>query len=139
MKERRGYFSMTEMEDLLEKVKKAEDRDMWYAAARIYVELATKTSDTEGEVTVSNWGTAVAILIVDGGSAGSAMVRAMQGTEQVGEDEKIIRDDVTVVLNDRLTYNGVEFRVVGVRSERVESTDIIKIIRVAEVTDTSLW
>jgi len=54
-------------------------------------------------------------------------------------DEKIIRDDVTIVKNDRLTYDGSEFRVMGIRIERVESTDIIQIIKVDKVTDTTLW
>jgi len=100
---------------------------------------ATKASDTEGGVTVSSWGTPATIKVIDGGNQGPAIGRQNQGWVQTQEDEKIVDSDTTVAVNDRLTYNGSEYRVVAVRSERVEGTDIIFIIQVGEATSTSVW
>jgi hypothetical protein len=100
---------------------------------------ATKTSSDEGEYTVSNWGTGSTIKIVDGGSQGSEQVVTQGGFELVGEDEKIIRDSVTITINDRVTYASKEYRVTSLREERVESTTIIKIARFSEVTATTTW
>lgn len=100
---------------------------------------ATTSSNEEGDQTVSVWAGTTVINIVDGGSQGANMVQGMMGREQIGEDEKIIRDDVSVSVNDRLSYNGKDYRVQSVMSERVESSDIIHIIRVSQVTDTSQW
>ena len=99
---------------------------------------ATKTDNDEGETTVSNWGTGTTVKVVDENNVES-LSRVNQGMEKIAEDEKIIRDDVVVALNDRLTYDGKEFRIMGIQKERVESTDIIQIIKVSEVTDTSQW
>lgn len=100
---------------------------------------ASKLSNTEGETSIQFWTSPTTIKVVDGGNAGAEQIMTMFGHEKVSADEKIVRDDIDVSLNDRLNYNGSEFRVMAVRSERVESTDIIKIITVAEVTDIILW
>jgi hypothetical protein len=100
---------------------------------------ATKSANDEGEVTVSNWGTATTIKVIDGGSQGQEMRNLLQGKELIGEDEKIIKDSVTVVVNDRLTYTSKEYRVTALRQERIESTTIIQIIKVDEVTATTTW
>lgn len=100
---------------------------------------ATVTTDTEGQDTISSWGTGASILVIDGGQHGPEITRQTQGWEQLQNDEKIVRDDVVVAVNDRLTYDGSEYRVTSVRPERVESTDIIFIIQVSEVTSTTTW
>lgn len=100
---------------------------------------STKSTDSEGQDTISDWKTATVVKVVDGGNAGSEIVNAMQGRASIGEDEKIIRNDVTIAVNDRLTYNGSEYRVEGLRAERIESVDIIQIIKVVEVDSTTIW
>ena len=100
---------------------------------------ATKTTNLEGEDTVSNWGSATTIKVVDGGSQGQQMTNAIHGKEIIGSDDKIVWNDVTVVVNDRLTYDSKNYRVDAVRSERIESVDIIQIITISEVTDVTTW
>jgi hypothetical protein len=100
---------------------------------------ATTTTDDEGQITVTDWGTPASVKVIEGGNQGPAINRENQGWEQTQTDDKIVRSDVAVAVNDRLTYDGYEYRVVEVKSERVESTDIIFIITVAEATSTSTW
>jgi hypothetical protein len=100
---------------------------------------ATKTTNEEGDVTVTNWGTASTIKMVDGGDQGQALVNNSQGREVIGQDDKIIRDDVSVALNDRINYQSKNYRVTALRKEIVESTVIIQIMTLSEVTDISQW
>ena len=114
--------------------------DTFGNSASLYTySTATKSTDTEGQDTITSWGSAATILVIDGGSQGPAITRQKQGWEQIQEDEKIVRDDVTVAVNDRLTYQSTNYRVIAVKSEIVESTDIIHIIQVSEVTSTTVW
>ena len=83
---------------------------------------ATTSVNEEGDITVSDWKTGVSIRVIDGGSAGSELTQANMGIETIGSDEKIVQDNVTIALNDRLTYDGSEFKVVDIRTERVEVT-----------------
>lgn len=108
-------------------------------ATRYAFTSVTKTTNDEGEDTISSWGTATTFKIVDGGTSGTEQIRINAGIEQIGEDEKILRDDITILMNDRVTYNGREYRVTSFREERTETTTIIKVIRVSEVTSTTTW
>jgi len=99
----------------------------------------TKTENDEGDIAVSDWKTATSILVVDGDNISEELVQANQGMESLGDDEKIIRDDVTIAVNDRLTIDSVEYRVVEIRPVRTQSTIIVKNIRVTREDITSQW
>jgi len=106
----------------------------WYDYA-----TATVTENEEGDITVTDWGAATVIKIVDGDNITEQLTKVAQGLESLGEDEKIIRDDAAVAVNDRLTINGVSFRVESVRPIRTQDTLVVQIINVARVTDTTNW
>jgi len=100
---------------------------------------ATKTESEEGDVAVSNWGSATSIKVVDGYNVTEELSQEMQGMESLGEDEKIIRDDVTVVVNDRLTVDSIEYRVISIRPVRTQDTLVVQIITVSREDVTSQW
>lgn len=100
---------------------------------------ATKTENEEGDSTVSNWGSATSIVVVDGDNVKEELVNTVQGMESVGADEKIIRDDVTIVTNDRVTYDSVDYRVVKIRAIRTQSTLVVQIVKLDRVDDTTNW
>ena len=76
---------------------------------------------------------------VDGENAQAVLDQATQGRETIGADEKTLRDDTTIAVNDRLTADGTDFRVTEVRPIRTQDTLVISIIRVARVKDTTNW
>ena len=100
---------------------------------------ATKSENAEGDVTVTSWGTAASAIAVDGDNAVRVMEAVKQGLETLGEDDKFFRDDATIVLNDRITINSINFKVTGVKNVRTQDTVVIKIVTVARVTDTTNW
>lgn len=61
------------------------------------------------------------------------------GMESVGEDDKIVRDDVTIAVNDRMTVDSVEYRVVELVPMNVQTTLIVQTVKVARVTSTTTW
>ncbi len=97
------------------------------ATARAYKILDSTATDGE------------TIKVVDGGNQGIDLVQGNMGQVEIGEDEKIIRDDVTIAVNDRLTYAGKNYKITSVKEERVESSVIISIITVDQTTDTTNW
>ena len=108
-------------------------------ASRYTFSSATKTYNDEGEVNVTGWGTAATIKVIDGSNQGQELKALLQGKETMGEDEKIIKDNATVALNDRVTYNGKDYRVTDLRTERIQSTTIIQIIKLSEAVSTTTW
>lgn len=100
---------------------------------------ATTSENEEGDISVSDWGSATSIVVVDGDNMVEALSNVSQGRESLGEDEKIIRDDVTISVNDRLTVNSVEYRVESIKEVRTQNTLVIQIITVSRVTDTTNW
>ena len=100
---------------------------------------ATKAENDEGDITVSDWGTASTVKVVDGVNIKEALVNMGAGMESVGEDDKIARDDVTIAVNDRMTVDSVEYRVVELVPMNVQTTLIVQTVKVARVTSTTTW
>lgn len=114
--------------------------DTFGNTANIYTySSATKTENEEGDVTVSNWGTPASVKIVDGANIREVLSKVGQGIETVGEDDRIVRDDVTISTRDRLTEDSVEYEVVEIAPILSQNTIILKNIRVTRVTGTSTW
>jgi len=82
---------------------------------------------------------ATSIIVVDGNNAKEILTLASQGYESLGEDEKIVRDDVTLVINDRLNIDSVDYKIVEIRPTRAQSTLVIQIIRVTRWDSTTNW
>jgi len=100
---------------------------------------ATKVENTEGDVTVSSWGTATSAIAVDGANAVRVLEAVKQGYETIGEDDKIFRDDAVIVINDRITINSIDFKVMSVEKVRTQDTVVIQVVTVTRVTDTTNW
>lgn len=100
---------------------------------------ATKTETNEGDILPTNWGTPVSIKVVDSDNVTEDLVQAGQGMESLGDDDKIVRDDVTVAVNDRLTVNSIEYRVVSINPVRTQDTLVVQIIKVTRVDFTDAW
>jgi len=100
---------------------------------------ATKSENEEGDVTVSDWKTAVSIKVADGNNLQAELSRGTMGMEQIGDDDKIIKDTAVVAVNDRITVNSVEFRIESLRPIRTQDTLVAQIINVSRVTDTTNW
>jgi len=108
--------------------------------ASIYTySTATKTTSDEGDVAVSNWGTLASIKIVDGQNARQILDDVQQGRETIGEDERIVQDNATIAINDRLLEDSVNYRVVDIRPIQSQDVTIIKNIQVARVTSIADW
>lgn len=99
---------------------------------------ATKATNDEGEVTVSNWKTGTTILVVDE-KQGQEILKTEFGWATTGSDDKIIRDDVSVSNNDRVTYRSKEYRVTKLDPVLVEDTVVIQMMELSEVTGISVW
>ena len=100
---------------------------------------ATVVENEEGDMTVSDWGSSNEIKIVDGDNVTQELVQATQGMEILGEDDKIVRDDVTIVVDDRLTAESINYRVVEVRPIRTQDTLVVQLIKVARVDIITQW
>ena len=100
---------------------------------------ATTTENEEGDIAVSSWGSGTAITVVDGDNMKEELVQDTLGMESIGEDEKIVRDDVTIAVDDRLTADSVDYRVVSIRPVRTQRTLVIQIIKVTREDVTSQW
>jgi len=114
--------------------------DLFGNSASLYsISGATSSVSDEGEYAISSWGTATTVKVVDGTSVGPEMTQVSQGYAKIEEDEKIVKDNVTVAINDRLNYNNEDYRIVAVREDRVESDTIIQIIKCARANSTTTW
>lgn len=100
---------------------------------------ATKSSNDEGDVTVSSWGSGTSILVVDGDNIKEMLSPQSQGFESIGSDDKVIRNDVTIAVNDRLNIDSVDYRVVSIQPVRTQSTLVIQVVSVERVTSTTAW
>ena len=100
---------------------------------------ATKTESDEGDITVTNWGAATTVKAVDGANVTEELVKGTQGMENIGEDEKILRDDSTIAINDRVDVNSISYRVDMIKPVRTQDTLVIQLITLTKVTDTSSW
>jgi len=102
---------------------------------------ATKTENSEGDVAVSSWGAGSAVLVVDGDNVTQELSQGNQAMETLGEDEKIVRDDVTIAVNDRLdvTSPATTYRVVELRPIVTQSVTVVQIIKVAREDITTQW
>lgn len=100
---------------------------------------ATKTENTEGDMTVSDWGTPASVKAVDGENASNILTQVTQGREQIGDDEKIFMDSTALAVDDRITSDSTDFRVEDIRKIISQDTLVINIVRVARVKDTTNW
>ena len=100
---------------------------------------ATKTENNEGDVTVSSWGSATSVLAVDGDNAQAILTQATQGVETLGEDEKIFRDDTTLAINDRVTVQSIEYKVVQIKKTITQNTLVIQTVTLARRDSTTNW
>lgn len=100
---------------------------------------ATKSESDEGDVSVTNWGTAASVKAVDGDNAKAVLSITKQGRETTGEDQKILRDDTTIAINDRITADSVDYRVTEIRPVLTQNTLVVQIVTVTRVTDTTNW
>ena len=100
---------------------------------------ATKSENEEGDVAVSSWGAGSSIKTVDGDNAKEILTQVTQGIETLGDDEKLVMDNVTILINDRFTEDSVNYRVVTVRPVRTQDTIVVKGITVAREDITSQW
>lgn len=100
---------------------------------------ATTTENDEGDIAVSGWGTATSVAMVDGDNLQQELVIANQGREKIGADERIVRDDAVIAVNDRVTENSTEYRVESIKPVRTQDTLVIQIITLSRVDDTTNW
>jgi len=100
---------------------------------------ATKSENEEGDVTVSSWGSAASVLMVDGDYIKNSLLLENQGIESMGSDEKAVRDDTTIVVNDRMTMNSEEFKVTQVKPISIQDTLVVQFVSFEKVTDTTNW
>jgi len=100
---------------------------------------ATKTESSEGDITVTNWGSATTIIAVNGNLIANSLMIETQGIEDVGNDEKAIRDNVAIAVNDRLTMNSVEYKVTQVRPVRIQNTLVVQFVSFEVVRSTTVW
>lgn len=106
----------------------------WYQYAE-----ATKSTNDEGDVTVSSWGAGSQIKIIDGNNAKEVLSQSMQGIESLGEDERIIKDENDVLINDRISADSVNYKVVEIRPQRTQDTVVFRVIRVVRVDNIASW
>lgn len=99
----------------------------------------TSTTSDEGGKTVSAWGTATSIKVVDGINSQEILNALAQGQVSVGSDDKIVKDNVTIAINDRLTVNSINYKVVELNPIRTQDTVVAQTIKVERVHDTTNW
>jgi len=100
---------------------------------------ATKTTNDEGDITVSSWGSGTSIKVADNQNIKDSLTQDIQGLENLGNDEKIVKDNVTVTVNDRLTVDGVNYKVTELSPTRTQDVLVVQTIKVIKVTDTTNW
>jgi len=100
---------------------------------------ATVTETEEGDILPTSWGSATTIKVVDSTNTTEELTQGIQGMESIGDDEKIVRDDVTVAVNDRLTVNSIEYKVISINPVRTQDTLVVQLIKVTRVDFTDAW
>jgi len=100
---------------------------------------ATKVENTEGDITISSWGTVNSVKLVNDQNRKEGLITTSQGRESIGDDEIIIRDDETTAVNDRLTVDSTEYRVTEIRPIRTQDVVVAQILKIEKVTSTTAW
>lgn len=100
---------------------------------------ATKVENDEGDVSITSWGTAASVKVVDGDNAREILSATSQGLETLGDDFKLVRDDVAIVTNDLIVIDSVNFKVVGVAPVMSQDVTIIIQLQVARATSITQW
>ena len=100
---------------------------------------ATKTENTEGDITVTNWGTGVTMVSVDGSFVLNALSLQSQGIESMSSDEKAVMDSTTIAVNDRLTLNSINYKVTQIKPVIIDDTLVVQFVSFEEVTNTTNW
>ena len=100
---------------------------------------ATTSSDDEGDVTVSDWGTATTISVADTTNLKSEIINMTGGIETIGNDFKVVKQSVTVAIRDRITIDSVEYEVVGLQPLRANGVAVGVIIQIERRHSTSPW
>lgn len=100
---------------------------------------ATKTENDEGDITVTNWGSATVIKMVDGDNMTEELVKETQGMENIGEDDKIARDDAVIAINDRIDVDGISYRADLIKPVRTQNVLVVQLISISKVTDITEW
>jgi len=90
---------------------------------------ATKTEDSEGDITVGDWKTATATLGVISDELQSLSLVNVKGVVTDTSATIILRDDVTIAINDKIALNSRNYRVDEVdSSNRVSGTLIVQTV-----------
>ncbi|MBI2136557.1 hypothetical protein HYU06_05790 [Candidatus Woesearchaeota archaeon] len=89
---------------------------------------ATKTTNDEGEDTVTDWGTAQSIKAISSNHYAVRTIVAKQGLESnLGDRTLLIRDDVTTIpaQNDRIVIGSLNYRIEDIKTiDPIEDTTI---------------
>lgn len=114
--------------------------DKFGTSATLYsYSSATTSTNDEGEVTVSSWGDGTSIKVVAGEESVEALSREAQGIESVGNDQVIVSGDTSVSANDRLNMNNKDFRVNEIQVNKPQDVEVIKVLSVTQVNQTTNW
>lgn len=88
---------------------------------------STKTENSEGDITVTDWKTATTPKCVIGDELSELDVNTSKGILTNKTAAVIFRDDVTIAINDRITLNSKEYRVDSLdTSNRVDGVLIVQ-------------
>jgi len=82
---------------------------------------------------------AVSVKAVDGDNAKAVMTATNQALEVLGDDQKIFRDDAVIAINDRITADGIDYKVTEIQPVRTQDTLVITTVTMIRVTDTTNW
>ena len=91
---------------------------------------ATKTNDSEGGETVSDWKTATSVYVILEELAPSIISIAPQFEETIGSADIIVRDDTTIGLKDKITINSINYQVDSIdQTARVTDTLVLQAVK----------
>lgn len=82
---------------------------------------SSETYSDEGTATIT-YGTAASAIMVTAGHVLHSVVQVKQMRENIGELTFIARDDLTIVLKDKITYQSTDYRVDVIRPIRFGDT-----------------
>ena len=91
---------------------------------------ATKTNDSEGGETVSDWKTATAGKTILEEFMPMMIAIAPQFEETIGSGDIIVRDDLTLGLKDKITINSIDYQVDSIdQTARVTDTLVLQAVK----------
>ncbi len=85
---------------------------------------ATKTVDDEGHETISDWKTATSGKAVMNELLPNIVTIAPQFEETIGSADIVVRDDLTILLKDRVDINSVRYQVDEI-DQTARSNDVL--------------